>query len=80
MRNTGRIVQPRPLPAVSDSTTTSVRRIAMGSFAALSTSIVEARRGRRDWRRRIEKVAAASVDEITAARRSERSKAQPRPR
>src|SRR5690606_31301018 len=62
---------------VNASITTSVRRIAIGSLAALSTSSVEARRGRSDWCRRIENVAAASVEEMTAARRNDRSNDHP---
>jgi hypothetical protein len=61
-------------PVCRVSIAASVNRIAMGSLAALSISMVEASRFGRAWRRRIEKVAAASVEDIITDRRSDSSK------
>jgi len=51
-------------PDASVATATVVNKIAIGSFAALSISTVDESRAGSDCRRRIEKIAAASVDEI----------------
>ena len=52
----------------------------MGSLAALSTSKVEESRGASAWRRRMEKVAAASVEEMTAASSTDFSDGHPNPK
>ena len=64
-------------PWVSASITATVSTTAIGSLAALSISTVVESLGGRGWRRRIEKMAAASVDEMMAASSRALSDGQP---
>lgn len=63
-RNRPSVETPSASPHVRPSIAAIVNKIAIGSFAALSISNVVDRRGGEDCRRKIEKIAAASVEEM----------------
>src|SRR5690606_13966806 len=70
---------PPDSPEARAAMATKVRRIAIGSFAPLSISTVDESFDGKDWRRRMEKIAAASVDETITASKSERSTLHSKP-
>ncbi len=66
--------KPRPIPLHQIEQSSEFSE----SLAALSTSSVDASWGRNDWRRKMEEVASASVDEMMTTNRSDSSRDPPK--